>query len=486
MIGLKNKKIFFIVDAVLIIFFVLMSSYSISAGLDGRTLTKDSADYFLMGYNLEKYGTLSIDYGDKPNPEPTAYREPVFPAYVAASIYLNPQLRAMDLKQMFYSQEATNMLRDSLIPLLIAIAFLTMYLTYQITGNALLAYFSLFIIGFSSAFAGNTRVFYSELTACLFLMLTTIFLHKVIRTEKIHHFVFLGIASGLLVLSRATFMYFIIFLVLFFILVLFKKKNINKRKFLAGTLIFIFLNSLIFGGWSFRNYKQFGNFFITNRGGLVLLIRAEKDTMSFKEYLSSFIYWAPGDRAKEFILNKFFNKNDYVRWDRDNPESFYMVATRDLAGIKHVSEFQIVDPVSRTLQKDKELRKLATDMILKHPFRHIFATIPFAWRGIFAEDGYTVITPFFKIALNSGYSCLILNLFFFFSLFYLSILSIKKKKWDIFAVFLPSLYIYAINSFLSHNRTRYTMPIIPILTIAALVFIFYLYQKRKKPKYPVI
>ena len=60
-----------------VILFVIITILIISTVASDSTLeapTSDDTQYIIMGYNIQKYGTFSIDDSDIENPETTAYR----------------------------------------------------------------------------------------------------------------------------------------------------------------------------------------------------------------------------------------------------------------------------------------------------------------------------------------------------------------------------------------------------------------------------
>jgi hypothetical protein len=69
------------------------------------------------------------------------------------------------------------------------------------------------------------------------------------------------------------------------------------------------------------------------------------------------------------------------------------------------------------------------------------------------------------------------------SLFAVFFISIKRKYWELFIVLLPALYLYGMNTLLTHNIPRYNDPAIPLLVIASLFFIHYL-KNRTKDVFP--
>jgi hypothetical protein len=64
-----------------------------------------------------------------------------------------------------------------------------------------------------------------------------------------------------------------------------------------------------------------------------------------------------------------------------------------------------------------------------------------------------------------------INIVYFAALFFLAFLSIKRGWWDLFALILPALHLYGIQSFLTHNLARYNKPLTFLLLSCCLLCI---------------
>jgi hypothetical protein len=83
---INSKKLIFL-NILLCIILILIFSYSVAASAHNKPPSSDDDHYVTMGYNLQKYGVLSLSKNDAEDPEPTAYREPIYPAYIALTIF---------------------------------------------------------------------------------------------------------------------------------------------------------------------------------------------------------------------------------------------------------------------------------------------------------------------------------------------------------------------------------------------------------------
>ncbi len=470
----KTKKIF--IYTLLLLIFISTVFYTCYKNISEETPEKDAGEYLLMAYNLQKYKTLSLEPGDIENPEPTAYREPVFPAYLALCIFLNPTTREMGREELFTG--GIRYLKFMQIPILIIISLIAFYAVYIFTKNLTISFITMFLIGISISLEGTIFKLLSENISALLIILNSLLLFKLLTQKKIILFILLGFTSGILVLDKAIFQYFIILLLIFLVVYYLKTKFVAKKVFITGFLLLLLINSSIIGSYMIRNYQQFNNSNLTGRGGIVLLIRAEKDNMTLKEYAASLLYWTPSEKINTLLMQKIFSESDYRRLIRSNNDSFYYKVTREELGAKNDTVTNTILPEYTSFEKDEELKNKAIKMILKNPFRHVIATVQFVWRGIFVEKGFLLILPgSTKIEiLNNN----LLNLFLFFSFFYMFIYSIRKRMWHLFAFMMPGIYLFSINSFITHNIPRYNIPIIPVLIISMILFFYCRYRSGKE------
>jgi len=134
------------------------------------------------------------------------------------------------------------------------------------------------------------------------------------------------------------------------------------------------------------------------------------------------------------------------------------------------------------LLADKEIRSAAFERILKNPLKHILATIPIAWKGIFIETGYTFMVRNPNWLILQLRSVLFINIILFFCFFYAIIYSLVRKKWAVSLFFLSPFYLFFINSFITHNKPRYNYPLNPVMIIAVVLLVYYfiqIYRHRK-------
>lgn len=457
----KNKHIALHVCLCLLILSLIIWSSVYS--FDGKAphTSSDSNDYMRMGYHAYHHHTFS---GDKTEPpKPSAFREPGYAAYQAGIIALNSNLNHIPLAAFRNNGRHMLAMRYGQIPILVISAFLGMILVYNLTQKISYAYLALLLIGFSYAMNNAMRRLFAEHFMVMLLILLSLLLFRAINLKKLWHFIAIGTVLGFIVLTKAIFMYFIVIVWGLFIF-LFIMKQLNKRQLIIALLAISLPYTVIVGSWMTRNYIHFDVAYITGRAGSVMAIRNEYDKMNATEYFGAFYYWTP-DR---FVMRKMFEKhgNSALASDgalgmlnRDNRKGYYKTA-------KSIGEGSAKNAQR---QKNKYLMNF-----IKHPFKHLAVTLPIGWRGIFHSNGFVINAPFYLY-----FQCtLLVSLTYAVSFVLLILLALRKKRWDIVAITLPVLYLYAINSLLTHNIPRYNLPSLGLCMVSFAVVLCYFRNKQ--------
>lgn len=498
----KSLNILYTILFILLTFSVIYNFSQLAADI-GEDEELDT--FLIMALNLYKNSTISLEKTDRPNPLPTSFWEPAYPVYLYFCMALNPIIgRNVGFDKLRKDRNLITFLKYLQIPILITISLCTAYIVRITTGNILLAFVGLIMTGFSPSLMRSLISFYSEAFAALILLCVAICLYKVFEKKKIIYYFLLGFALGCLVLTRAQFIYCIVFILCLLFYGAYKKVFENKKRFFIGLTTLVAIYSLIVGGWIMRNYIHFKLLKISERGPIVLLTRSEKNLMNIKEFFGSFFYWTwdgllfcystHDNYSKEkgvigFINKKraeikdFLNLSELIkegavfeRLNRNNNSSFTSAAWNKYSKI----EQKYAESSNSKYLIEKETEELAKDQIFAHPIRHILATLPFAWRGIFFE--VAVRSKYFPPFELLSIMLMIISVIYFPALFFITFVSLKDKIWPLLAFSLPALYLFAVNSFLTHNLPRYNIPLMPILAASLLISFRMITEKKLKQK----
>ena len=462
----KPAIVFYIMGLIVCSLIILNAYNTISDNPIGEG--SDASYYIRMGYNVFHNNCFSGQ--ESKALKPSAFREPLYALYLAGVIAVSPELKRLGIAELVEKSSSLQRLRHAQIPILLIISLVSAWLIYCITGKYLFSFFALILTGFSGSLIVSMDCLMAEHLAVMLSSLVAISFYKSIKTKNLLFFTGLGVSLALLVLTKAIFMYFIIFIIMF--LLLMKKAGFLTRAQLVRGLAALMLSyAVLIGGWVLRNYIHFDNFYITNRSGTVLAIRAQYNKMNVPEYFGSFLYWAPGGFIRK-ILHKTYGDNALEpegtlgKLNRANHEGYYFTGW-SLIGVLSKGEKKSDYELHNTMQK------ISIEQFFAHPIKEVLVTIPILWRGIFYSHGLNIALSYNFIRCTGVFS-----LIYFLSFIILVILTIKNRRWDLFCLISIPLYLFALNALATHGLPRYNLPVLGIIKDSFLVVIFYFTNKR--------
>ena len=417
-----------------------------------RSVEADARHNLAMGYNHFKYGVVSDLRTDNADITPTYRREPLY------SFVLSGVLGAIADPQTT-TQNCLTVPEPACIPLqlklqwfnlilLLALCLATFLSGRIILGDNFAPYLATFLVGFAPGLTEAINNFYTELAAALpLLILATCLYLCVTRRNWQGYAIAAGCAFAALMLTKAVFVYFGVILALAFIVYAGQKRSWQPLKMAVTILLIAYA---IAGVWMTRNYVYFGTAKISGRGGEVLAIRAKFSEMSWTEYRASWLIFTPN--YGEPLLKRFFEPEDYARFDRANPEGFYRSTKNRITAMR---EDDVVQRVFQQQQIDEDLKQESIAKIKQNWLKHLALTATFAYRGSFIK----------MVAENS---LVPIRLVYIISLFVVLCLALKQQNIGIIFFLLPALFSYGIHAFASHYISRFSVPLIPCLAIAFL------------------
>ncbi len=451
----KNKlfpKLFLNGIAVVIILVVVLWSASYTLSDASLSDGSDAGVYVRMAYHIFHHRTVS---GSRTEPPvPTNRREPGFSAYLAMMMRFDSELQNVSVSEITTTEGGIERIRRLQLPLLAAAAVGAGVLAFMLTGQLGYGYMAMLLTGFSNGLIIRINSMYRELFMGLILLIVAILLVAAIRRKKPWIFGLLGLALAGMVLTNAIYQYFIVVLIAG-ILYLYSRQVFEKKQVLLCLGLLLAGYIIPTGAWMIRNYHHFGRFYITDRAGDVMAIRAEYNKMTADEYWGAFVYWTPDPFFQRKSAKVMQLERRWLNLHRSNREGYYATA-------KALTNFlEPGETFENASERDKVIQKRALGQLLRHPLRHLAATLPFAWRGIFFEYGYLLSAPI-NVMVRS---VVVVNVLYFASLFYWFVHSLRKRQWEILGVTLLCVYLFGLNSFFSHNIPRYNQPILPLLAV---------------------
>lgn len=424
----------------------------------------DQGQWVTMAFNLSESGVFSNDKAGKPKPPtPTAYREPLYPAFLAAQILLNPNLRNLSIDEGIgkgnIGHPGLVALQYGQVVVLYICAILTGLLGFMLTKRWSVFFLSFYLVGTSSIMHREMLLYRNETFTALLIVISAISLFALAQRKTKMLYAFAGLTTALLTLNKGIYQYYWLVLAAGLLFLAFTKfgerRDWNRKQTLQGVFIFAIAYYALVGPWLLRNKYHFDRFYLTARGGVVLALRAHYDSMSWEEYKASFLYWTPLKSAKAILNENFDVETVTRRINRRHPtHSIYKTARQRRSDLRKIHG---------NVEADKIQLKESLDYILSHPLRHLAVTIPIAIRGSFIEEtqsffGQKIIGPHISIAI---FLC------------FLSVVSLAliSRNIALFVAFLTPLYCWGMYSFVSQNIVRYNIPSAPLLWLASVILV---------------
>ena len=424
-----------------------------------------------MGFNIATRGIFAQTNPDAASDlefVPTNYREPLPPFLLACWLKLLSAVRG-PLSYEFLKDGPG--IRLAKLPNI----FWGLILCASVFA-ALLAITDTYVMGVVGAvivgLALDVDTLLTEPAAAALLGLTSFLCMRSIRSGQRKYYLFSGLSFGLLILTKAVFFYIGLALIgavsSLLALQWFRGVEIKTRS--TGSLIFVLGVAIIVGPWMVRNLYQFGSLHITQRSGVVLMLRAHYDQMNWTEFKGTFYVWAPNKQVQKLVGGFFgfnradlkkggrlqrlvetqseFRSDDIAAEEAGMPEAaitYYFRARAER--VKIARDLERIGHPNPQMATDTELRKRALDVILNNPVKHTIMVVPFIWRAAL------FIAP-------------ILILFTF--------LAVRWRRSDLVAYALPALAMVALHAVASHNEPRYNAPAGPIAVVCALFLVWQL------------
>ncbi|HLD05336.1 MAG TPA: glycosyltransferase family 39 protein [Candidatus Nanoarchaeia archaeon] len=184
----------------------------------------------------------------------TAFREPLLP-YLSGLIY---SVFGEDPRWVYAFQSI-------LSALTVVFVF---YLSHSLLKNDKAAWFAAIVTAVYPNFILYSQFFLTE-TLTMFLLIFFVWtLVKALQTKQNKRFILAGVLLGLLILTKAAFLFFIPFLILYFIIFYWRQW---KLPFVKGLALLLVFSLLLVGIWTIRNYTIFHELIpVVNRGGTAL------------------------------------------------------------------------------------------------------------------------------------------------------------------------------------------------------------------------
>lgn len=470
----------------------LLLAWQARNSLSGAPILADASQSLTMAYNLYVNGTLSL--ATKAPFTPTNLREPLPPMAAALFLALHRDVHPGMSLESFFQGENAYLLKQVNVFWSLAGLFGSWVLTYMVCRSHRVALLAV-LCGYLFFFGAREFVdsLYTELPAAVVIVWAAVALVWLERRDALAASAFAGFLFGMLALTKAIFLYVSVgiglLMILYYTLV---RCDLKVSRRWGSILLFFSVFLVVVGFWAIRNKLVLDRFELTQRAGVVLLVRAFKNEMSREEVIGAYWYWGPhlykrlvkgsaldATDADFSIGGRFHRLNrtslvgDLEAEEAGKPEdavSFYHQARawrkREMLRFAALEAKDSIQ--SPYVLAEREAMDRAARMIAAAPGAHLAKTPLFLWRGIWCF-------PSVRLPYNAGgyqrYLIDSVNAVAYLSLFGLFAFGFARRRYDLAAMTVVPLGMLASYCLFSHDIPRYSAPVIPVMLISLVVIV---------------
>jgi hypothetical protein len=452
---------------------------------DGYPTGADGDENFVMMSNLATTGVMEYLQGT-----PTNMREPLPIATGAAAIWLGRCLPGYD-----HLDEAGRQDFDRRAAKFAGLAWMfiglisTWALAWIVTRTiwvAIAATWMTWVLLFADP--GSSNTLYTEIHAGALITAASLLLVIFVRSPRWTTALLCGLVIGLLCLTKALFFYIALSCLagaatLSLILPL-KESFLAKTRRTGLVVILLIGVSLVCFPWMLRNKMLLDTWSITQRGGVVLMVRALTNQMTADEWRASWWIWGPTP-YRQLVANTslgaritdFRCGGRYVRLAvraKSCPDGvFYHMAFAERQRL--LREYRRAHHPNASVAADRALRQLAAGLIVGDLPRHLWCTPPVVWRGLWfvqpSPDGEFVPAVY---SANPTYVGAGVSLVLWSSLGVTLLVGLFRRSAVLVGMTVLPVALLVANALLSHNIPRYSVPAIPVMCASLALIMWWL------------
>lgn len=445
--------------------------------ITGAPVEKDAAQVVLMGFNLERHGTMSME--ETAPFFPSNYREPAPVLVTAVGIALTDMvLGKAATPDDYYHGDRVRFLKYQNVLWLVLLSLGAFWAVRTLAGSFYLALLGAVLVSYPF-WGAHTALddLYTDIPAAAVFMLASTALTIAFMRRTVLSWLIAGLLFGIATLVKAALLYVVagavVFLAGLFVL---QRAAISIAAGVRGLAVMIVAFACVVTPWMYRNHIQLDTFNISQRSGVVLMYRAVYDQMTAEEFRGTFYVWAP--QRLQGIVGKLlgFGPADLQRDGRlqrlNEGEADY--ADEDLAAeragapektlsyyrraraerVKMETEYFAKGGPNPEIAADNALKARATGIILQHPWTHLGLTIPFLMRGA------TLAFPVLLIAL---------------------LWAARSRRYELLVFGIPAFGTVMLYALLTHFIGRYDVPALAVATVVFLISIKLALQPKRLP-----
>ncbi len=438
---------------------------------------KDGLHNITFAHHLAAHGSFSRSRSD--DPQPSNYREPLWPALLALGIAVHPGLEAGDdTGPCLWAGEPRCVERVAQLKLLnvialLAAAWLAAAAAFRLTRRVLPGLLAFALVAFSVTLGREADRFYSEVVGAA--AVGALALGALVAAQARPSFgrgLGVGALAGLAMLAKAIYQPFPVVLAAALAWTWWRR---GARPGAAAACAALLLGALLVAGpWMLRNQLRFGSVSISAREHN-LLFRADLGALPFRDYAAALVWFAPNASFLRDARSALRESGRVRLLDDDDPEGAYQRGHDRLRALKR-------EPGG---DWDARARAEALATIRADPVGYLGMSGPLAWRGLFVESGWGVEAPEpgqglaerafglrlpgLRLPPGGGDSRLASSLLLFGAFAACAVHWLRRARWEALVFLLPALYGYVVYVMVSHMWVRFAVPLLPILCVCLAV-----------------
>lgn len=317
----------------------------------------------------------------------------------------------------------------------------------------------------------------AELPAAALVVWTGVAATRLLRARTVGHAAVVGILLGLLVLTRAAFLYVALPYVAMLLVLVARDRRGDGSSLMArvGPLLLAGLVAFaaVVGPWALRNQLAFGDPALTERGGEILHLRAVKNGMDGYQHRGAWVYWAPLPLQGPLAGVLRVDHDDFLsgrplaaiaRYDEEvdaRGESFY-------SGAKNEIRFRRAELVASGLsaaqareQAQGEFGSLALAELRQRPEAFLRTTPVFLWRFLWPmNSSLSVPRPLLAVINLAGMAALVAA----------AAVGLARRP-ELFAAGGLPAGAAAFYALVTHAIPRYARPLAPTMIVLLLLIV---------------
>lgn len=460
-------------------------------------LNSDSLENLHLAYSIAHFETMGITGDAEPHRvTPQNHREP-FPNWLSAQwIKANPILfNASNLHQ---SQSPEQLIALKKINTWIVIAALLGVFVLardlfskhcSANWRFVLAYVTV-LLSYACMHIIHVDYFITEIHGALIIVWFTWAWLKLFKTHRWQYAVLSGLLLGLLILTKAAFLYIsLVVMVVTLSVLLFQAR---PKQLVINHVLLVVVAAILVLPWMYRNDVHLGQFEIAGRGSVVLMTRAFKSQMTDEEFKGAFYAYAPAslkktmrtitgftgkDRELGGRLQRFYRAYAQDEACRDLLKEncaiayYYQASIRYRTIIRNYQQLYPNDSNKARILGEKAAKTYALNMIKNNLIGHLKTSLVFAWRGAwpcntvdgrwyksyrkFVQPMWQELTPFLGLIAMIG----------------LAFVGFSKKHSEMIPIAWLGSATFLFYALATHFIPRYSEMMIPIW-IVCLMYVF--------------